>query len=449
MNTLSKKKSSIEPGNAVKSNMGDLNSRMFFVLFMLLIYRLGTFIPLPGINVSTLNELTNAHAGGILGVFNMLTGGALGRLSIFALNIMPYITASIIMQLLTVLSTNISALKKEGEQGRKRINQYTRYLTIILAIFQGYGIAVGVESLQVASGMVVYEPGMFFRFVATVSLAGGTILVMWLAEQITTKGIGNGSSLIIFSGIVSGLPNAAAGLIEMGRTGALSTFVIMVITAIVIGLIFVVVYFERAQRKISINYPKRQVGNKVYGGDTTHLPLKLNTAGVIPAIFASSLLLFPATIAGFGNTVGNADNWRNMVAMYLSHGKPLYILLYTILIGFFCYFYTSIIFNPDETAENLRKNGGVILGRRPGKHTSDYLEYVLTRITAVGALYMIVVCVLPEIVITKFSIPFYLGGTSILIVVNVVLDIYTQLQTHMLSLQYGHLLKKAKMKGRF
>jgi preprotein translocase subunit SecY len=427
--------------------MGELKSKILFVLFMLIIYRLGTFVPLPGINTLVLDDLTSAHAGGVLGMFNMLTGGALGRLSIFALNIMPYITASIIMQLMTVISSSVAALKKDGDAGRKKINQYTRYLTIILAVFQGYGIAVGVESLQVASGAVVYDPGLFFRFVATISLTGGTVLVMWLAEQINSKGIGNGSSLIIFSGIVSGLPNAIAALFEMGRTGALSTLFIIFIFAIAVGMVFAIVYFEKAQRRISINYPKRQIGNKVYGGDATHLPLKLNTSGVIPAIFASSLLLFPATIAGFGE--GAVDGWRQMVSMYLSHGKPLYIILYAMIIVFFCFFYTSIIFNPDETAENLRKNGGVILGRRPGKHTSEYLDYVLTRITTLGAAYMVAICVLPEIMIAKFSIPFYLGGTSILIVVNVVLDIYTQIQTHMLSVQYSHLLKKAKIKGRY
>lgn len=449
MSIFSKNTMQMAQNMQAMGGLGDLKTKIFFVLVMLIMYRLGTFVPLPGINTLVLDELTNAHAGGVLGVFNMLTGGALGRLSIFALNIMPYITASIIMQLMTVISADFAAMKKEGEAGRKKINQYTRYLTIILAIFQGYGISVGVESLSVSSGAVVYEPGYFFRFVSTLSLTGGTVLVVWIAEQINMKGIGNGSSLIIFSGIVSGLPSAAAALFEMGRTGALSTLVIIFICALVIGLIFGIVFVERAQRRISINYPKRQVGNKMYGGDTTHLPLKINTSGVIPAIFASSLLLFPATIAGFGTGVSDGDDWRQMVALYLSHGKPLYVLMYALLIGFFCFFYTSVIFNPEETAENLRKNGGVILGRRPGKNTADYLDYVLTRITALGAVYMIAVCVLPEILISEFSIPFYLGGTSILIVVNVVLDLFTQVQTHMLSMQYGHLLKKAKVRGRF
>ena len=448
MHVTSKKKFSDNFSNSALGFNGELKYKILFVLFMLIIYRLGTFVPLPGINVSLLNELSNIHAGGILGVFNMLTGGALGRLSILALNIMPYITASIIMQLLTVISANIAALKKEGEAGRKKINQYTRYLTVLLAIVQGYGIAVGAENLQVGSSSIVYEGGNFFRLVATLSLTGGTVLVMWLAEQINTKGVGNGSSLIIFSGIVSGLPGAAVSLIDMGRTGVLSSISILLIIALVVGLIFIVVFFERAARKILISYPKRQIGNKVYGKDSTHLPLKLNTAGVIPAIFASSLLLFPATIAGFGAS-NKLDDWRYIVNSYLSHGKPLYILLYTILIAFFCYFYTSIIFNPDETAENLRKNGGIILGRRPGKHTAEYLEYVLSRITAIGAIYMITVCVLPEIMTSKLSIPFYLGGTSVLIVVNVVLDIYTQLQTHLLSQQYGNLLRKAKSRGGF
>ncbi|MDF3047844.1 MAG: preprotein translocase subunit SecY [Candidatus Midichloriaceae bacterium] len=445
MSLLSKKNNNL---SSPVGSMGDLKSKILFVLFMLIIYRLGTFVPLPGVNTLVMDELTNAHAGGVLGMFNMLTGGALGRLSIFALNIMPYITASIIMQLMTVISPNIASLKKDGDSGRKKINQYTRYLTILLAIFQGYGVAVGVENLSVSSGAVVYDPGFFFRFVATLSLTGGTVLVMWLAEQINGKGIGNGSSLIIFSGIVSGLPNAVASLFEMGRTGALSTLLIMFILVLAILLVSGIVFFEKAQRRISINYPKRQMGNKVYGGETTHLPLKLNTSGVIPAIFASSLLLFPATIAGFGEGPSAAEGWRHLVSLYLSHGKPLYIILEVVLITFFCFFYTSVIFNPDETAENLRKNGGVILGRRPGKHTSEYLDYVLTRITVVGSIYMVCVCVIPELMIAKFSIPFYLGGTSILIVVNVVLDIYAQIQTHMLSLQYGNLLKKAKIKGR-
>lgn len=433
-------------GFAAFGKASELKAKLFFVLFILIIYRVGTYIPLPGINAFALKDLTNAHAGGVLGMFNLFTGGALSRMSIFALNIMPYITASIIMQLMSVVSQEVAALKKEGEQGRKKLNQYTRYLTIILALFQGYGMAVGIEAMQSSSGSLVLDPGIFFRLVTTISLAGGTLLVMWMSEQINVKGIGNGSSLIIFTGIVSGLPSAIAAFFEMGRTGAISPFIILSIIALVAGLIFFIVFFEKAQRRILVQYPKRQVGMKVYGGESSHLPLKLNTPGVIPAIFASSLLLFPLTIAGFNQST-EISGWKQMILIYLSHGKPLYILLYALLIGLFCFFYTSIIFNPDDTAENLRKNGGVILGRRPGAHTSQYLDYVLTRITVIGASYMIVVCVIPEILISKFSIPFYLGGTSLLIVVNVVIDLITQIQTHLLSTQYEGLIKKARLRG--
>ncbi len=425
----------------------ELKNKIFFVLMMLIVYRLGTYIPLPGINAQVLQDVNNAQAGGVLGMFNMLTGGALGRMSLFALNIMPYITASIIMQLMTVISSDIAAMKKEGEQGRKKINQYTRYLTVILALFQGYGIAVGIEGIETAKGSLVSMPGIYFRIISMLTLTGGTVLVMWIAEQINTRGIGNGSSLIIFAGIVSGLPSALAALLEMGRTGSMSTLLILAIIVIAAGMVFFIVFMEKAQRRILVNYPKRQVGNKVFGGDSTHLPLKLNTSGVIPAIFASSLLLFPLTIAGFSQNA-EVGGWKQLVALYLSHGKPLYILLYSLLIGFFCFFYTSVVFNPEETSENLRKNGGVILGRRPGPHTAEYLDYVLTRITVLGALYMIIVCVVPEVLISHYSVPFYLGGTSVLIVVNVVMDLFTQIQTHLLSTQYESLLKKAKLRGR-
>lgn len=424
----------------------ELKSKILFVVLMLIFYRIGTYISLPGINTAVLDSLNNAHAGGVLGMFNMFTGGALGRMSIFALNIMPYITASIIMQLMTVISTEVGSWKKEGESGRKRINQYTRYLTIILALFQGYGIAVGVEGMTAPQGALVTDPGMFFRFVAVTTLLGGTMLVVWMSEQINQRGIGNGSSLIIFTGIVSGLPGSIATFFEMGRTGALSTPVMFIITCFVALIVAVIVYFEKAQRRILINYPKRQVGNKMYGGESTHLPLKLNTSGVIPAIFASSLLLFPATIAGF-STSGEVSAFQEFVANYLSHGKPLFILFYAFLITFFCFFYTSIIFNTEETAENLRKNGGVVLGRRPGSHTAEFFDYVLTRITVLGAAYMVFICVFPELVISHFSVPFYLGGTSVLIVVNVVIDLFSQIQTHLLSAQYENLLKKSKFKG--
>jgi preprotein translocase subunit SecY len=368
-------------------------------------------------------------------------------MSVFALNIMPYITASIIMQLMAVVSSEIGALKKEGEQGRKKINQYTRYLTVILAMFQGYGIAVGIESIQTSHGGLVTAPGMFFRVISLLTLTGGTVLVMWIAEQINVKGIGNGSSLVIFTGIVSGIPSAIAGLFEMGRTGAISSVLVLAIIILAASLIVLIVFMEKAQRRILVNYPKRQMGNRMFGGESSHLPLKLNTSGVIPAIFASSLLLFPLTVAGFSTNV-EVGGWKQIVSLYLSHGKPLYIALYAALIGFFCFFYTSVVFNPEETAENLRKNGGVILGRRPGSHTAEYLDYVLTRITVIGALYMIVVCVVPELMIAHYAVPFYLGGTSLLIVVNVVIDLFTQIQTHLLSTQYEGLLKKAKLRGR-
>jgi preprotein translocase subunit SecY len=426
---------------------GDLQSKILFVLFMLILYRVGTFIPLPGINTAVLAELNATHNSGVLGMFNMFAGGALGRMSIFALNIMPYITASIVMQLLAVIFDSIANLKKEGEAGRKKINQYTRYLTVALALSQGYGIVMGIEAMNTSKGPLVADKGILFQVVSVLSLTAGTILVMWMSEQINQKGIGNGSSLIIFTGIVSGLPGALATFFEMGRTGALSAPLMLFIMGVISAMIYVIVFFEKAQRRIVVNYPKRQVGNKLYGGDTTHMPLKLNTSGVLPAIFASSLLLFPATIAGFSQGIENAGTWQEIVALYLGHGKPLYIALYALLIAFFCFFYTSIIFNPDDTAENLRKNGGVVLGYRPGKHTAEYLDYVLTRITVIGAMYMTFVCVVPEVIMAQYSIPFYLGGTSVLILVNVVIDMFTQIQTYMLSSQYEALIKKSKFRG--
>jgi len=427
--------------------MGELRSKIFFVLFVLVIYRVGTYIPLPGVDSIALEHAANSQAGGLLGMFNMFTGGAVGRLSIFALNIMPYITASIIMQLMTVISKDMAVLKKDGESGRKKINQYTRYLTVILALFQGYGIAVGVESMTSSYGSIVTNPGYFFRVTAVLSLMGGTLFVMWLGEQISTKGIGNGSSIIIFAGIVSGLPVAIASFFEMGKTGSISIIVILLVIALVIGLIVTIVFMEKAQRRILVQYPKRQVGNKVYGGDSSHLPLKINTSGVIPPIFANSLLLFPMTIVGFAGA-SDGSGWKHWIAQNLSHGKPLYILLYIGLICFFSFFYTSVIFNPDETAENLRKNGGVVLGRRPGKNTSEYFDYILTRLTTIGAVYITFICIVPEFLISEYSIPFYLGGTSLLIVVNVVIDVFSQVQTYLLANQYEGLMKKARLRGR-
>jgi preprotein translocase subunit SecY len=442
--TMDKLKVGMGYGSLGKAS--DLKSRIIFLLLMLVLYRLGTFIPLPGINTLALNAMTSTKEG-ILGMLNLFTGGALSRMSIFSLNIMPYITASIIMQLMTVVSTEVAALKKEGEQGRKKINQYTRYLTVLLALVQGYGMAVGIENIQTVHGPLVMEHGLMFKFVATISLAGGTVLVMWIAEQISVRGIGNGSSIIIFAGIVSGLPSAIAGFLELGKQGAISTLFIIIILALVMAMICFIVFIEKAQRRILVSYPKRQVGNRMYGGDSMHLPLKLNTSGVIPAIFASSLLSFPQTIVGFSQSA-EPGSWMQFISLYLGHGKPLYITCFALLILFFCFFYTSVVFNPDETAENLRKNGGVVLGRRPGSHTSEYLDYVLTRITVLGALYMIIICVVPEFLIAKYAIPFSLGGTSLLIVVNVVMDLFTQIQTHLLSTQYESLIKKARLRGR-
>lgn len=424
----------------------ELKKRLWFVLGALIVYRIGTYIPIPGIDPHILAEIFAKHQGGVLGVFNMFSGGALSRMTIFALAVMPYISASIIIQILTVAVPSLAALKKEGEAGRRKINQYTRYGTVVLAAFQGYGISVGLEGMTGSRGSAVIDPGMFFRFTTTVTLTGGTMFLMWLGEQITARGIGNGISLIIFAGIVAGLPAAIAQTMELGRTGVLSTPFILLIIAIALGLIALIVFFERAQRRIIVQYPKRQMGNKMFGGDSTHMPLKLNTSGVIPPIFASSLLLFPLTIASFQAESGSGI--LRIISTYLGHGQPLYIALYVALIVFFCFFYTSIVFNPAETADNLKKNGGFIAGIRPGQQTAEYLDYVLTRLTAVGSLYLAVVCVMPEIFIAKYSVPFQLGGTGLLIVVNVVIDFVTQVQSHLFAHQYEGLIKKAKLKGR-
>ncbi|MDB2414250.1 preprotein translocase subunit SecY [Rickettsiales bacterium] len=426
----------------------DLKKRLFFMLAALVVYRIGTYIPLPGVNPHALEEIMRQNAGGILGIFNMFSGGALGRMTIFALNIMPYITASIIMQLMSAVSKNMEALKKEGESGRRKITQYTRYLTVVLASFQGYGIAVGLQSMQAGVGPVVVNPGVFFLATTVITLVGGTLFLMWLGEQITARGIGNGISLIIFAGIVAELPSALASTFDLGRTGALSTWFIIMLFALAIGVIMLIVFVERAHRRIVVQYPKRQKGNKVYGGEASHIPLKLNTAGVIPPIFASSILLFPATLAGF-NSGGEGDSpILEAIVRYVSHGQPLYIFLYVAIIVFFCFFYTSIIFNPEDTADNLKKNGGFIPGRRPGKSTADYFDYVLSRLTVIGAIYLSAICVLPELLISNYSVPFYLGGTSLLIVVNVLLDTITQIQTHLFAYQYEGLIKKSKLKGR-
>lgn len=422
---------------------GELRRKIFFVFLALVLYRIGTYIPLPGINTVAVANVMHSQAGGILGMFNMFTGGALGRMSIFALNIMPYITASIIMQLVSVIFSDLSNLKKEGEVGRKKINQYTKYLTVVLALSQGYGISVGIEAMNV-SGDVIMNPGLAFRLTSAINLLGGTMFVVWLSEQITARGIGNGSSLIIFTGIVSGLPSAIISIFEMGRTGALSTIFILFIALMVIALVAFIVFVEKAQRRVTVQYPKRQIGKKLYSGESTHLPLKLNTAGVIPPIFASSILLFPMTIVNFVDQ-SSLGVVAQFISLYFSHGKILYIVSYVALIVFFGFFYTSIVFNPEETAENLRKNGAVVVGYRPGMHTAKYLDYILTRITVVGSIYIALVCVIPEILISEYSLPFYLGGTSLLIVVNVVVDLVTQIQTHLLQNQYQTLIRKNRI----
>lgn len=424
----------------------ELKKRIWFTLAVLIVYRLGTYVPLPGIDPHALNQVVSQNTGGILGMFNMFSGGALGRMTIFALSTMPYITASIIIQLMTVLFKHLESLKKEGESGRRKIMQYTRYATVLLSAFQGFGIAVGLESMGVSGSSVVINPGVFFKVTTVITLIGGTMFLMWLGEQISARGVGNGISLIIFSGIVAGLPAALARTFELGRTGAMATPLIIAIVVIAVLLIALIIFMERAQRRILVQYPKRQKGNKLYGGDSSHIPLKLNTSGVIPPIFAGSILLFPATLVGFSG--GKGAGWLQDIVLYLGHGKPLYILFYVALIVFFSFFYTAVVFNPTETAENLKKNGGFIPGRRPGKFTADYLDYVLTRITVVGAIYIAGVCAIPEVLIAEYSVPFYLGGTSLLIVVNVVMDTVTQIQTHLFAHQYEGLIKKAKLRGK-
>ncbi|WP_119462783.1 preprotein translocase subunit SecY [Rhodospirillaceae bacterium SYSU D60014] len=428
------------------SKATELKNRIWFTLGALIVYRLGTYIPLPGIDPVILDQIFQQNAGGIIGMFDMFSGGALGRMSIFALNIMPYISASIIMQLMTSVSPTLDALKKEGESGRKKINQYTRMGTVLLAAVQAYGISVGLEGMQAGGASAVIDPGLFFRLTAVITLTGGTIFLMWLGEQITARGVGNGISLIIFAGIVANLPAALAGTLELGRTGALSTLLIIGLLVMAILVIAGIVFFERAQRRIIVQYPKRQVGNKMFGGESSHLPLKLNSSGVIPPIFASSLLLLPLTIAGFSGSQG--PDWLQTIIASLGHGQPLYIAFYVALIIFFAFFYTAIVFNPADTADNLKKYGGFIPGIRPGKNTAEYLDYVLTRLTAVGALYLAVVCILPEILISEYSLPFYFGGTSLLIVVSVTMDTVAQIHSHLLAHQYEGLIKKAKLKGR-
>ncbi len=418
----------------------ELKKRLWFTLGALVVYRLLTYVPLPGIDPAALAQFFQRSSGGVLDMFNMFSGGALQRMSIVALNIMPYISASIILQLLTSMSPQLAALKKEGELGRKKLNQYTRYGTVVLTALQGYGMAVALEGQG-----LVFDPGVFFRLSTVITLVGGTMFLMWLGEQITQRGVGNGISLIIYAGIVAALPKALVQALQLGERGLLSPLGLFLLLVGVIALIALIVFMERAQRRIIIQYPKRQVGNRMFQGDTSHLPLKLNTSGVIPPIFASSLLLMPMTVAQFAASGG--PEWLTTVTALLGHGRPLYILLYAAGIVFFAFFYTAVVFNPEETADNLKQHGGFIPGIRPGKRTAEYLDYVLTRLTAVGSLYLAFVCIVPEILISRYSIPFYLGGTSLLIVVSVTMDTVAQIHSHLLAHQYEGLIRKARLKG--
>ena len=424
------------------SKMGELKSRLWFVLGALVVFRLGAHIPVPGIDPAALKQLFDSQSGGILGMFNMFSGGALERFTVFALGIMPYISASIIMQLATVVSPKLEQLKKEGEAGRRTITKYTRYGTLILATFQGLGIAIALEG---QAGLVI-DPGMAFRLTAVITLVSGTMFLMWLGEQITERGIGNGISIIIFAGIVAGLPSAIGGTLELARTGAFSIPLVIFLFVAILLVTALVVFVERGQRKITVNYAKRQVGNKVYGGQTTHLPLKLNMAGVIPPIFASSIILFPATLAGW---FGSSEKlyWLKDISNVLSPGQPIYILFFAAAIMFFCFFYTALVFNPKETAENLKKSGAFVPGIRPGEQTAKYIDKIMGRLTLIGAIYITLVCLLPEFLRLKFNTPFYFGGTSLLIIVVVTMDFMTQVQSHLMSHQYEGLLKKANFKG--
>ena len=416
----------------------DLKRRIYFTLGALIVYRFGTFIPLPGINPTAFAQTFHANSSGILGMFNMFAGGAVERMAIFALNIMPYISASIIMQLMTSVVPTLEALKKEGEQGRKQINQYTRYLTVVLAAFQAYGIAIGLEGSQGAAGPVVMDPGWFFRITTVITLVGGTLFLKWLGEQITQRGVGNGISLIIFAGIV-------AGLLERSRQGAISWPLMISLLVLMLAVVAAIVFVERAQRRLLVQYPKRQMGNRMFQGDASHLPLKLNSSGVIPPIFASSLLLLPITVAQF--SAGSGPEWLGAIVAMLGRGQPLYLAVYVGLIVFFAFFYTAIVFNPTDTADNLKRSGGFIPGIRPGERTAQHIDYVLTRITVIGAIYLSLVCVLPELLIAYAAVPFYFGGTSLLIAVSVTMDTVAQVQGHLLAHQYEGLIKKAKLRG--
>ncbi len=431
-------------GNLLQNSgkLGDLKRRLWFLLGALVVFRIGSFIPVPGIDPVVLEQLFRSQQGGILGMFNMFSGGALSRFSVLALGIMPYISASIIMQLLTVVSPQLEALKKEGEAGRRKITQYTRYGTVLLATFQAIGISIALESQP---GLVL-DPGMMFRITTIITLVSGTMFLMWLGEQITERGLGNGISIIIFAGIVAGLPHAIGGTLELSRTGAFSIPLVLMLFVGALLITGFVVFVERGQRKILVNYAKRQVGNKVYGGQSSHLPLKVNMAGVIPPIFASSIILFPATLAGiFGG--GESMNWLKDIGAALSPGQPIYVMLYAAAIFFFCFFYTALVFNPRETADNLKKSGAFIPGYRPGEQTSRFIDKVMTRLTLVGAIYITFVCLIPEFLIVKWNVPFYFGGTSLLIIVVVSMDFMAQVQAYVMTHQYEGLLKKANFKG--
>ena len=427
---------------AKTGKFGDLRNRLIFLLLALVVYRIGAHIPVPGIDPGQLKELFKGQSGGILNLFNMFSGGALSRFTVFALGIMPYISASIIMQLLTYVLPTFEQLKKEGEGGRRKITQYTRYATLGLALFQSIGIAVALES----SPGLVLDPGFGFRMTAVVSLTAGTMFLMWLGEQITERGLGNGISILIFAGIAAGLPSAVGGLLELIRTGAMSILVAIVIIAVVMAVTYFVVFVERGQRKILVNYARRQVGNKVYGGQSSHLPLKLNMAGVIPPIFASSIILLPATLVGWFST-GESMRWLKDIAGTLTPGQPIYVLLYAGAIVFFCFFYTALVFNSRETADNLKKSGAFIPGIRPGDQTARYIDKILVRLTLAGAVYITFVCLLPEFLILKYNVPFYFGGTSLMIIVVVTMDFMAQVQNYMMSQQYESLLKKANFKS--
>ena len=427
---------------AAVGKMSDLKHRLVFLVLALIVFRIGTHVPVPGIDPATLAKLFEQQSGGILGMFNMFSGGALSRFSVFALGIMPYISSSIIMQLLTVVYAPLEALKKEGEAGRRKITQYTRYGTVALALFQGVGISIALESQQ---GLVI-DPGMAFRFTTVITLLTGTMFLMWLGEQITERGIGNGISLLIFAGIVAGLPSAIGGTLELARTGAMSIPAVLFIAALVVVVTMFVVFVERGQRKILVNYAKRQVGNKLYGGQSSHLPLKLNMSGVIPPIFASSIILFPATAANWFSQT-ESMTWLKDIGAALAPGQPLYTILYAAAIVFFCFFYTALVFNSKETADNLKKSGAFVPGIRPGEQTARYIDKILMRLTLVGAGYITLVCLLPEFLHMQYNVPFYFGGTSLLIIVVTTMDFMAQLQAYMMSHQYESLLKKANFKG--